>query len=84
MCENEKLCDLYEILRLSPPGDIVEIESRWGKSAFILAKLATYYSIGRLLCVDPWSNQHLVQNDKKGLVYSGSADFSADEALTVF
>ena len=84
MCDNEKLCALYEIARLSSPGDIVEIGSWWGKSAFILARLATCYSVGRLLCVDPWSNQHLVQNDEKGLVDNGSADINADEALTVF
>jgi len=35
------------------------------------------YGIGNLLCVDPWSNEHLVQNDEKGLV-------DAEEALAIF
>jgi len=42
------------------------------------------YGIGNLLCVDPWSNAHLVQNDEKGLVDTESAQMDADEALMVF
>ena len=84
MCDHEKLCALCEIARYSPPGDIVEIGSWWGKSAFILARLAHCYHIGNLLCVDPWSNEHLVQHDEKGLVDSGSAQADAGEALMVF
>ena len=84
MCDHEKLCVLCEIARYSPCGDIVEIGSWWGKSAFILARLAHCYSIGNLLCVDPWSNEHLVQNDEKGLVDSGSEQVDANEALMVF
>jgi hypothetical protein len=84
MCDHEKLCMLCEIARYSPCGDIVEIGSWWGKSAFILARLAHCYDIGNLLCVDPWSNEHLVQHDEKGLVDSGSAQVDAEEALMVF
>jgi len=84
MCDHEKLCALCEIARFSPLGDIVEIGSWWGKSGFILARLARCYEIGNLLCVDPWSNEHLVQNDEKGLVDSGSAQMDAEEALVVF
>ena len=84
MCDHEKMCALCEIARSSPLGDIVEIGSWWGKSAFVLARLATCYGIGKLLCVDPWSNRHLVQNDEKGLVDSGSSEVDAEEALTVF
>ena len=84
MCDHEKFCVLCEIARFSPPGDIVEIGSWWGKSAFILARLARCYNIGNLLCVDPWSNEHLVQNDAKGLVDRLTAQLDADEALKVF
>lgn len=84
MCDDEKICALCEIARHSPPGDIVEIGSWWGKSAFVLARLARCYEIGNLLCVDPWSNEHLIQNDEKGLVDSGSAQMDAEEALIVF
>ena len=61
-----------------------QIGSWWGKSAFILARLAHCCDIGNLLCVDPWSNEHLVQHDEKGLVDSGSAQVDAEEALAVF
>ncbi len=84
MCDQEKLCVLCEIARYVPCGDVVEIGSWWGKSAFILARLAHCYSIGNLLCVDPWSNEHLVQHDEKGLVDNGSAQVDAEEALMVF
>jgi hypothetical protein len=82
MCDHEKMRALYEISRRSPTGDIVEIGSWWGKSAFVLARLACCYEIGKLLCVDPWSNEHLIQDDEKGLV--DRIPVSADEALTVF
>ena len=84
MCDHEKFCVLCEIARLSPAGDIVEIGSWWGKSAFILARLARCYGIGKLLCVDPWSNAHLVQNDERGMVDKVSAQVDAEEALAVF
>jgi hypothetical protein len=82
MCDHEKIRALCELFRCSPAGDVVEIGSWWGKSAFVLSRLAACYSIGKLLCVDPWSNEHLVQNDEKGLV--DRVPVNADEALTVF
>ena len=84
MCDREKFCALYEVARRCPAGDIVEIGSWWGKSAFILTRLSSAYNIGNLLCVDPWSNEHLVQNDDEGLVDAESAQLDASEALAVF
>ena len=82
MCDHAKIHALCEIFRHTPAGDIVEIGSWWGKSAFVLARLALRHGIGNLLCVDPWSNEHLIQKDEKGLVDRVPVD--ADEALTVF
>ena len=82
MCDDEKFHALLEIARHSVKGDIVEIGSWWGKSAFILAWLARHFEIGSMLCVDPWSNAHLVQNEK--IVDNSSAQVDADEALNVF
>lgn len=84
MCDHEKLRALYEIARYCPNGDVVEIGSWWGKSAFAFLRLAQYFGIGKLLCVDPWSDSHLVQGDKGGFVDAASAQFSAAEALSVF
>ena len=82
MCDHQKLLALSEIIRTAPPGDVVEIGSWWGKSAFILAHLARRYHVGNLLCIDPWSDAHLVQDDK--LVDDASAEISAEEAHQVF
>lgn len=84
MCDHEKLRALYEIARYCPSGDLVEVGSWWGKSAFILLRLSQCFGIGNLLCVDPWSDEHLVQNDTNGLVDAAAAQFSAEEAFNVF
>lgn len=82
MCDHEKIRALCEIFRYSLKGDVVEIGSWWGKSAYVLSQLADYYAVGKLLCIDPWSNEHIIQNDAEGLV--DSIDVNANEALTVF
>lgn len=82
MCDDDKFRALLEIARFSVKGDLVEIGSWWGKSAFILSRLAQSFEIGKLLCVDPWKNENLVQGEK--IVDSGSAQVDAAEALTVF
>ena len=82
MCDIDKIFALCNLFRYCPKGDVVEIGSWWGKSAFVLARLSLCYAIGKLLCVDPWSNLDLIQNDKKGLVDSVPVD--AEEALRIF
>lgn len=82
MCDDDKLRALLEIFRYSVAGDVVEIGSWWGKSAFVLARLAQSYGIGKLLCVDPWSNEHLVQGE--AMVDSSSAQVDANDALRIF
>jgi cephalosporin hydroxylase len=82
MCDHQKMLALAEVFRVAPAGDIVEIGSWWGKSAFVLLYLAQRYQVGKLLCVDPWSDTHLVQDDK--LVDEASSEMSADEAHEVF
>lgn len=84
MCDDEKIFALCAIACYTPPGDVVEIGSWWGKSAFVLVRLARCYEIGNLLCVDPWSNEHLVQHDAQGLVDTVAAQLDVEEALTIF
>lgn len=84
MCDHEKVRALYEAFRHCAQGDVVEIGTWWGKSAFVLLWLAKRFGIGSLLCVDPWSDAHLVQNDEGALVDTLSAQFSAEEAFQVF
>jgi hypothetical protein len=84
MCDYEKFLALYHVCRCAPEGDIVEIGTWWGKSAFVLSRLAACYRLGRLLCVDPWSDADLAQGDESGLVDSSSATADAQEAFEVF
>jgi hypothetical protein len=75
---------LTAVARRCPVGDLVEIGSLWGKSAFALSWLARAYRIGKLLCVDPWSSGDLVQNDPGGAVDEFTARLDPEEALRVF
>jgi hypothetical protein len=59
--DNTKLYALTQVARLLPPGDIVEIGSLYGKSAFALAWLAKFHRLGSVICVDPW-NIAAIQN----------------------
>lgn len=84
MCDDEKISALYAIAQHSVRGDVVEIGSAWGKSAFVLARLARLYDIGKTLCVDPWQSDYVVQNDDGGLVDNCIHQYDYDEALRVF
>ena len=84
MCDDEKIGALCEIARYSVAGDVVEIGSAYGKSAFALARLARLYGIGKTLCIDPWKSEYLVQNDVGGLVDDSIQYFDLDETLHVF
>ncbi|HTH94760.1 MAG TPA: class I SAM-dependent methyltransferase [Rhodocyclaceae bacterium] len=50
-----KIWLLAQIARVAPKGNIVEIGSAYGRSAFSFAWLARSHRIGTLVCVDPWS-----------------------------
>jgi Methyltransferase domain len=52
--DNTKLFALTQIARQAKTGDVVEIGSLYGKSAFALAWLAKFHTIGSVICVDPW------------------------------
>ncbi|BBB68297.1 hypothetical protein UNDYM_4044 [Undibacterium sp. YM2] len=84
MCDHEKLRALYEIARSCPAGDVVEIGSWWGKSAFILGHLAQSFGLGNVLCIDPWSETGIVSEGADSLVEAAFTHFSAEEAFGVF
>lgn len=52
--DDTKLFALTQIARNATSGDVVEIGSLYGKSAFALAWLAKFHHIGTVICVDPW------------------------------
>lgn len=84
MCDRDKTLALIEIFRRMPAGDVVEIGSWWGKSAFIMHRLSQIYAVGPLLCIDPWMSENFVQNDDSGLVDRLVANLDADEAHRIF
>ena len=68
-CDGDKLSALAHIMRVVPKGDLVEIGSFFGRSAFAIGWLAEQYSIGNLVCVDPWNEKQLEpQNDKSNIL----------------
>jgi hypothetical protein len=52
--DDVKLLLLTHIVRSAPSGDVVEVGSLYGRSAFALAWLAKFHAIGAVVCVDPW------------------------------
>lgn len=57
----DKLLALMEIFRHCPKGDVVEIGTFWGRSAFLLGWLARKYDVGHMLCIDPWDTEAAYQ-----------------------
>lgn len=53
---DNKFLALAQIAKAIPKGDIVEIGTQQGKSAFLLYAIAKKYDIGKVLCIDPWTN----------------------------
>lgn len=51
----DKLEALCAIARTAPEGDVVEIGSLYGRSAYALGRLAGAYGIGSCISIDPWS-----------------------------
>ncbi len=81
--DEQKIVALCEIMRYCPQGDIVEIGTLWGKSAFVLTFLANHHKTGPVLCIDPWDKDYLPQGSALLQKYSSDThDISA--ALSVF
>ncbi len=58
-----KLKALLAEARDLPQGDVVEIGSLFGRSAFVLLMIARRFGIGKVLCVDPWGEATPAQTD---------------------
>lgn len=52
--DNEKLKSLIELFTRVEAGDVVEIGSYWGRSAYALGFLASHHCIGSTVSIDPW------------------------------
>lgn len=60
---DDKLAAMMGVLASAPQGDVVEIGSLMGRTAFVLLYLARRFGIGPLLTIDPWQPGNAVQSD---------------------
>lgn len=60
---DDKLAAMMGIAASVPAGDVVEIGSLMGRSAFVLLYLAWRYRIGPVLTVDPWRAADCIQRE---------------------
>lgn len=63
---DDKLAAMMGIFASAPVGDVVEIGSLMGRSAFVLLYLARRYGVGSLLTIDPWSALECIQHESPG------------------
>lgn len=54
-CDDRKLYAFAGVFAGLPKGDVVEIGSLMGQSAFALGTLAHTFGVGSVICVDPWN-----------------------------
>lgn len=62
-CAREKILALCGIVPTAPKGDVIEIGALYGKSSYVLDRVASYCGVGATLCVDPWDLGLSVQAD---------------------
>lgn len=60
---DEKLAAMMGIFASAPRGDVVEIGSQMGRSAFVLLYLAWRFRIGPVLTIDPWMPNESIQRE---------------------
>lgn len=60
---DDKLAAMMGIFASAPAGDVVEIGSLMGRSAFVLLYLAWRRSIGPVLTIDPWRAADCIQRE---------------------
>lgn len=83
----DKLYALCAIARVTPPGDVVEIGSLYGRSAYALGRLAHAHAhaIGSTLCIDPWRLEDLTdQGAQAGILESGRKLIDLDRVFLEF
>ncbi len=62
-CSDDKIIALCLALTSAPVGDVIEIGSFFGKSAYILNHLAVLNGIGTMIAIDPWDLETSIQHD---------------------
>lgn len=82
--DEDKLQVLQSIFRILPEGDLVEIGSFQGRSAFAIAWLAKVYGVGNLVCVDPWSSEKIEDQGNDLVLSRARNDVDLDRIFCSF
>jgi hypothetical protein len=77
-CSREKVLALCGVVPTAPKGDVVEIGALYGKSSYVLNRLAANCGIGATLCVDPWDLGLSVQGDAPVHIQEASGGWDWD------
>lgn len=71
-CSREKVLALCGAVPTAPKGDVVEIGALYGKSGYVLNRVAAWCGIGTTICVDPWNLGLSVQTDAPAHIQEAS------------
>lgn len=80
----EKLALMAGLAHGGVAGDLIEIGSLWGRSAYALALACTREGIGPILCVDPWQSNAYQQPDSNALLAVASDSLDAEASYRYF
>lgn len=80
----EKLALMTGLAYGGVAGDIVEIGSLWGRSAYAMALACKQEGIGPVLCVDPWQSSAYQQPDSNALLAVASDSLDAEASYRYF
>lgn len=83
-CSREKILAICGVLPSAPKGDIVEIGALYGKSSYVLNRVAAFCGIGATLCVDPWDLGLSVQTDAPTHIQEASGGWDWDVVCSGF
>ena len=72
-CLQEKMTAICAVFCEAPVGDVVEIGTFFGKSAFLLNRLSGYFKIGTTVCVDPWNMGLSIQQESPSTIQALSS-----------
>jgi len=62
-CSEEKILALCGVFASVPRGDVIEIGSFFGKSAYVLNRLAYRFDVGSTVVIDPWDMENSIQHE---------------------
>lgn len=83
-CSREKILALAGIVPSAPQGDVVEIGALYGKSSYVLNRVAAHCGVGATLCIDPWRLDQAVQFDSPEHIQDMSSGWDWDVIYTGF